>query len=372
MSSTYTTYGTQTGNRVSPWVLGTLGALARIPSGRIRANLEKATSIIGQVDVVVAGNEGAYLDVGYSFDNGATVAGSMSLGLPIDRVGHHVATANIPAEAQTDVLLIPMVEVAAGTMAAEIWNFLASTTSAAAPAPTPPIGEFDALFLSHVGTFADVDRSSAVESDDDPVGGWQNQITGATVHGEQSSGTAQPVVDTDELLNGYRTIKMTGKRHIRFAADLLSGTAEATLIVVAKNVADPPGGNIFGSFSCIWNMGAGGASSNMDESDAIRDIALSTVRHNTVTAPDPFNEWFVYAVRSKNGEWSNWWNGVQLYTTATNTFSAGGGARALGFGAVPDDHWEGWVAAFAVKLAWLDDDQIATAIGELMTFYGLA
>ena len=363
----------------SPLVLGAVPATyTRIPAGRIRANLTAASTITGQVDVVVAGPSGARLDIGYSFDNGATIAGRIALGLPIDVARHAVATAAIPAEAQADVLLIPMVGDGDDASDAEIWNFLASTTTSTPPAEIPPVGTLDALFLSHLGTFTDAARTAAVELDGQEVGGWENQISGATVHGEQATSINKMTVDTSVTLNGYRSLRSERTVTAQYFSfpGLTSGYAEGTAVIVAQVDSE-------GTFSQgLWNLGAAATDTWWPENDGvIRDGCFTTAR-KTVGDPTPaLTSPRRYIVVSTAGRWDAYLDGVKICPTAPNTFTTNGGGGEVGKNSA-DTGMFGNIWAFGVQADALDDGGVSVgevaggAVGaldaELAVYYGLA
>lgn len=349
----------------SPLVLGAVPAtFTRIPSGRIRANLQNVNSLSGQTDVAVAGPAGSSLDIGYSFDNGASIAGRLSLGLAIDVVRHATATAAVPEEAQDDVLLVPMCGDGDDASDAEIWNFLAFGTASRPPAPIPPIGVFDGLWMSHLETYTDVARTTPVETNGNTVQGWGNLVEGATVHGAQSTLASAMTVDTGTLLNTYRSLRTVGDW---FAfTGLQSGATQGTYIIVLQ--VDTDGGVANG----IWNLGAAATDTWYPEGDGVvRDGAGSSARKVVGDLSEDLTEPHVYAVRSKTNQWEAYLDGVSKHATTTNTFMTPGGGGEIGKNSA-DQGFAGNIWAFAYKAQWLDDDEIAAAITELMAFYGLA
>jgi hypothetical protein len=339
-----------------------------IPCGRIRVNLAKSGFLQGQSDVAVAGASTAYLDVQYSLDNGASWSGDIGVAVPLSAVRHSVGpSVAIPSAARTNVLLRAVAGGGDGS-SPEIFNFLVVATSAEPPAATPPVGLFDALFLSHIGTFADEAQTTEVDTAGATVQGWQNQVTGATVQGSQASSGSAPTVDTGELLNGYRTIRLTRSPHVWLDfVDLFNGMTEGTLFIVIKSDSD-------GAFAnALWAMGPLATDTWYPEGDGvIRDGAGTTVR-KVVGNPDPdLMDWHVYAIRTKAGEWAAYLDTAQLYQTNTNTVSFGTGDGAIGKNTDPGSGFAGYLAAFAMKTTWLDDDAILARITELRIFYGLA
>lgn len=231
-----------------------------------------------------------------------------------------------------------------------------------------PLSGYTALYFSHLDTYSDTGLTSAVSANTDPIGGWKNQITGATVHGLQSTSGQRPLVDTSVTLNTFRTIRFNRFVPAWFLfTSLMNGATEGTFIVVVKGDTD---GGVFANG--LWSLGGGGGGTWYPEGDGVvRDNAGSFTRQVVGNLTPPLTNWHVYAVRTKSAEWAAYLDTNQVFQTSTNTaaFGAGGTGR-LGINADPGG-FSGNIAAFAWRNAWRGNTDIVADITEIMTFYGL-
>jgi hypothetical protein len=118
-----------------PLVLGAHGTDPElIPCGRIRRNLTATGFLRGQCDVIAAGALTSYVDLGYSLDNGDTIAGYIGLRVPLKEARHAVGFAvAVPEGAVGDVLLIAVVAGGNDSAVPEIQNFIVDATSSTPP-----------------------------------------------------------------------------------------------------------------------------------------------------------------------------------------------------------------------------------------------
>lgn len=137
-------------------------------------------------------------------------------------------------------------------------------------------------------------------------GNWQND--GMTI--------AQPKYDADGGPNGDGALYFSGGQ-IMYTPDYAGQTA-GEIVMVGKLDADPPatGGG------ALWVVGAGTDYSFIPfvSDGKVYDECMSSGRHNTGVDPGNFANWFAYGVVSTSSEWTAYFNGVQFYTTGTNTF----------------------------------------------------
>lgn len=166
------------------------------------------------------------------------------------------------------------------------------------------------------------------------VSQWRDPITGKTASQGvdanrlvyQSSGGPS---DKPYLSCGDGTV-------VRFVSfgNVFSALTSAEIFIVRRAGSDPStGGTNRGG---IWNFGSSGSTSHHPFTDSvIYDDFASTVR-KTVGDPTPaLTNWHIYNAISASGEWTANLNGLQIFTTATNT---------VGWSAVPTIGCSGGIA----------------------------
>lgn len=109
----------------------------------------------------------------------------------------------------------------------------------------------------------------------------------------------------------------------------LAGNGSAELFIVMQLVADPPVTGSGGS----WQLGSPNGTEEYVPltNGQIYAGDFSTVRKSTAVnmGADFFTSPRIFSVSSKAGEWKMYLDGVEVYTTATNTFAVGT-AAAIG------------------------------------------
>lgn len=170
--------------------------------------------------------------------------------------------------------------------------------------------------------------------DDDEISTW-NDSSG---NGRHASGivnnTLKPTYRASDGPGGDPAVRFqnvaTNEGGAFTLPDFLSGSGwtEGHAFVVAKNDLDPPivnsrAGPLLGD----WGNNAVGEFYQFPADSVIYDGLGSTVRHTTVNPTPATNVWHVYEVRVSAGHWSNYIDGVQLFTTATNTIGWGAGPK---------------------------------------------
>jgi hypothetical protein len=207
----------------------------------------------------------------------------------------------------------------------------------------------------------------------DPIALWENQVSGSTVDGVQSNPSFRPTVDTTVTLNGYPSIKFVGGfTGQSFAFDnLFAGTTGATgatvFLVVQKKFATGDGN--------LWSFGGNVGSPTWygDPDGVIKDGALTQPRKITADPAQDLTQPHIYAVRSKDGDWSNWINGVKLYETSSNTYvpgAGGGGGALLGINSTGDG-FSGWVWMLGMTARWLTDAEMAVVFNAIAARYAM-
>jgi hypothetical protein len=332
--------------------------------------------------VVTAGNSGSYLAVQYFRTSDSTwryLDGTSGPQLSLTSTGDILGTL-VTTEADARGWQLCRLVSAAGDAAADPeFGSLALVGAVAASTSTPPVDIptdladlFDALFLSDVDIYSDTALTTPQTTNGNEVRGWRNRVSGATVHGIQSVSTAGPRLDTGTTLGGFQSLRFQSNHNIVFD-ELMAGTTEGTLFIVLKNT------NALVN-TALWNAGGNGSDVTYYPNGPlggpgpgiIVDSALAAPpRHTSVDPSQDLTQGHIYAVRSSSGEWSNWINGVQLYTTASNTYQAGqSNDVTIGVNGSADPY-DGYVWLFGMVASALTDDEMAERFEAIATRYGL-
>jgi hypothetical protein len=142
-------------------------------------------------------------------------------------------------------------------------------------------------------------------------------------------------IDAD--FNGHPSISGNGTTNDRrFTLPNLSSLTVGEVFIVAKVNADPPGAAADSGF---WKIGSvGGAGTHVPFTDGvIYDEFGSTAQKTVGDAAASLTSTFHYNVLSKDGEWTARLNGVQIFTTGTNT--VGFSATPVLMGSSADNIW---------------------------------
>lgn len=153
------------------------------------------------------------------------------------------------------------------------------------------------------------------------VSTWANQGSdGSAANLTQGTGSAQPTVSTLTGGNGRPALAFSAAASQFLSnASALSGSAAHVFAVFQINT-DPPAV----AANCgLWRLGTAASVSAVPFTDGIiYDEAYSTTRQTTVNPTPSLTSVHCYEVISTGSEWTSLLDGVQLFTTATNTFSA--------------------------------------------------
>ena len=178
------------------------------------------------------------------------------------------------------------------------------------------------------GTVAWWLRGDDVTLNGSDIASW-NDKSGNAKHYAQGTPAIQPAF-VASAINGQPGVDFAAS-----AGEYLSGpnlsldgfTALETFIVMQLN-ADPPaagGGGLW-----LVGVGSGGGDAIPFTTGKIYDGFGSSARKTTVNPTPSMAAPCVYNVVSTSGEWTNFLNGTQLYTTATNTVGCRNAASQLG------------------------------------------
>lgn len=144
----------------------------------------------------------------------------------------------------------------------------------------------------------------------------------------------------------------------------MSAFTEATMFIIFKNITATDGPFLFklaesstDPNSFIPYVGDG----------TVYDSFFSTTRKEGISGGGGFTTgWHIYEVSSRASLWTNWLDGAQLFTTATNTVSAPS-AGQLGFGA---GFYSGAIADVVVFNSYLSNADRTSVRAALKTKYG--
>jgi hypothetical protein len=175
-------------------------------------------------------------------------------------------------------------------------------------AVTPPTGPIVWLKTPIVGLVQD-----------DSVTTWPD----SSGNGNDATGVNTPRYQTTTTFNSLHTVACDSglPEYFTIAVDA-SAWSEATVAIVLKVDADPPGGGGNG----LWTLSDADFNAHFPYTDGvIYDNAFSTVR-KTVGNPTPsLTSEHHYIVTSKASEWTAYLDGTSLHSTGTNTFDGRNG-----------------------------------------------
>jgi hypothetical protein len=189
------------------------------------------------------------------------------------------------------------------------WSSIVSATTDAGFTPA-----------SETGLWMWLKSSSLIASDNDPITTWEDSGSGdhdATNVG----GGVRPTYKTN-IVNGLPVLRFDGTEEEMTLEDM-SALTEGEMFIVMANGDDPPtvgGGGVI-------KMGSDASGSLVPFSDGTIYCSFgTTARKTTVNHTESLATFGIYSAYSASGDWANYWNGLQLFSTGTNT---------VGFPAVP-------------------------------------
>lgn len=211
--------------------------------------------------------------------------------------------------------------------------------------------------------------------------GSPNDYSGNGNHGALGLATFYPKITDDLTINGYRVFKFpndssgigTGFKYYWTMPDLSSLTSGSGF-VIARYDYNPETVNELGSG--IWNLGGQDIANSIPYFDGnIYDDFGSSARKGFSSGGNAnYNsQWFVYAVKSAASSWKAYRNGVELYSTATNTAQfATVPALGLSNNSAGIYYLAGWVGRFILFNVALSDAEMISFSNQLKTRYGIA
>jgi fibronectin type 3 domain-containing protein len=143
---------------------------------------------------------------------------------------------------------------------------------------------------------------------------WQDE-SGSSNNGTQLIGANQPSLVT-AVVNGRPVVRFTGANstYVALPSTWMNSVTAGELFIVHKSSLNQDGGVTNG----FHQLGAGGYVYYPVNTGQIQDSFGSTVNKVTGRPSQPLNQFHLYNVTSKAGEWTNRINGLLHYTTATN------------------------------------------------------
>lgn len=171
---------------------------------------------------------------------------------------------------------------------------------------------FNPLNVAGAYSILDANTLSATAN----LASWPDSVPAGP--GATATGTQRPVVNATAA-NGLPTVQFnTATTTHVMTTGAFSGLTAMHLVMVIRTLVDPS----VNSF--LWNYNsAGSARWNFLGDGKIYDDFGSTTRHDAIAPGGALNVLNIYEVITTASEWTCKLNGVQLFTTATNTFAVG-------------------------------------------------
>lgn len=163
----------------------------------------------------------------------------------------------------------------------------------------------------------DADDLSGTLSDGDPVATWPDQ-SGLGNDAAQATAANRPVFKTG-IINGLPAIRFGGlasDQYLIWASNPFSGATAGEIFIVLATVEDPPASS---DNSGLWNISAHSNAHYPYTDGVVYDNFGTTSRKTTGNPTQDLTEWHWYNVSSAAGAWTSRINGIQHYTTPSNT-----------------------------------------------------
>lgn len=203
-------------------------------------------------------------------------------------------------------------------------------------------------------------------NDGDPVTTW-TKSGGTGGNATQSSAGAKPSYQTN-VVNSLPAVEFDGTADFLELGNMSALTA-GRIFIVMKLDADPP---VAGDG--LWTIGSDVAQSTrfpFSDGNAY-DQCGTTARKATGNPTPDLATWNIYSVKSITNNWTSYFNGVQHYTTGTNTV---GFATAAYLGRSDQsgaDFWfDGLIAEYAAYSEEPSSDNVTALMAYWTAKYGL-
>lgn len=168
----------------------------------------------------------------------------------------------------------------------------------------------------------------------DRISGWADQ-SGNAKNATQATAANKPLL-VNGVLNGKAVVRFDGAAYYFDVVNFLSGLSQAEIFVVLRASNDVPAAH-----KSLWKFGSSSSAYYPSSEGRVgEDFGSSSVR----TGWDPFqplNEYHIYNVSARSGEWVNRLNGIIYFATTNNTVSF---ASVLTLGKASSSYFHGDVA----------------------------
>lgn len=294
--------------------------------------------VVGYVKELAGGDE--RIRIGYATAGGSSFTDpGTGADLPLSRLG--VVRSDwmaVPVGMASDVDVSPHMLGGDGTRAARLTSLkMQCSPTTRAAGETPPIGGGGGASDFHY------DAQALGLADGTAVTTWPDVDNPGVSHDATAGNPSFPGYFDTGQMNGYPgiLIESLGGNQRGYDVPYAYAPAEGEMIVVMRARA---GGK-------PWHVGSISFAPNVPTTagGTMDDHFLSSVIRSFVIGTDPTVP-FIYRVRSKAGEWTAWVNGVQVFTTATNTVVSGTpkiGCWMLG-GSIADP-FDGWFGEVFIR-----------------------
>lgn len=209
----------------------------------------------------------------------------------------------------------------------------------------------------------DYDPDLLALSDADPISTMPNTGTGGSGYDGTTTGggpTTRPSYQTNEFGSLPGIFFDPSGVPQKFDIGDLSALSEATVFIVVKVMAS----------NGMWTLGTGSGTYYPYSGDGkIYDDFGSTTRKDAIVPGISLSGAHLYCVRTKAGEWTARINGVQVYTTGTNTVGFPSACQ-LGYN-TSSGTWQGVVGRFKLFNSGLSDGDRDATEAALMSLYGI-
>jgi chitodextrinase len=238
------------------------------------------------------------------------------------------------------------------------WSSIVSATTDAAPF-TPS---------DETGGVRWFKANDEVYSDNDPVGTMTDQFG---VLSGTAAGGARPTFKT-AIVNGQSVYRFDGLANVVALGDLSALTQAEIFIVVKIDGPDPP---LDGAFSGLWELGSTGVFAThypWTDGNVYEGFGAASGGRKTVGNLTPaLTSWRIYSVYSAANDWAAYLDGVQVFSTGTNTASFPAAGK-LGEGNGTAYHLDGDVAELVMYDHKLASGVRTDVIDYLKSEYGIA
>lgn len=167
----------------------------------------------------------------------------------------------------------------------------------------------------------DGDDASTITESGGQISQWDDK-SGNARHATQATSANQPFT-YPSAIGGLDAVDFYNPdSNFMTLGTALNGLTQATVYIVIWLYDGLPA---TAAKSGLWTFTNGGAETQFpDPSNNINDSFGSTARKATGSPSASLTSARIYCVHSRSGDWTSWIDGVQHYTTATNTFGIAG------------------------------------------------